>query len=61
MSSIKYYIIEDIDRKELEKRINQYLKEGWSLQGSIAVASSSFGQCLYLQAMTRTLSDDSKA
>lgn len=38
MRVIKYWIIVSEDATELENRVNEFLKQGWSLRGSARYA-----------------------
>lgn len=54
---MKYRVLSAYFREELEKLVEGFLRDGWSLAGGVSAVSGAAGQMageiLYLQAMTK--------
>ncbi|HEY8505588.1 MAG TPA: DUF1737 domain-containing protein [Gemmataceae bacterium] len=50
---MEYVILEQDSAEKLQKAVNEYLREGWSLQGGVAVATYGMGTWWYYQAVVR--------
>lgn len=50
---MQYTLVEGNTAKELVMRVNDFLAEGWKLQGGVSVACHYSGSIYYTQAMTR--------
>lgn len=50
---MQYTLVEGLTAKELVMRVNEFLAEGWSLQGGVSVACHYSGSIYYTQAIVR--------
>ena len=52
---MEYVLLVESDKKILNQKVNQKLKEGWELYGPPSGAANPYGQgrTMYLQALTR--------
>jgi hypothetical protein len=50
---MQYTLVEGNTAKELVMRVNEFLAEGWTLQGGISVACHYSGSIYYTQAIVR--------
>jgi hypothetical protein len=52
-SGLEYVLLEASSSDELQQKVNAYLRQGWRLQGGVAVATTGALQWWYYQAVVR--------